>query len=77
MTLPAGIEVDWLRGVGLDDTIKECGLAVLSYLGSSLLDLAGSDERVRVFRPISDKLVAYRSRQRWPSACRPGPGSAK
>jgi hypothetical protein len=56
VTLPAGIEVDWLRGVGLDGTIKECGLAVLSYLGSSLLDLAGSDERVRVFRPISDKI---------------------
>ena len=56
--LPAGTAVNWLSGAGLDGTIKECGLAVLSYLGSSLLDLAGSDERVRVFRPISDKIRA-------------------
>jgi hypothetical protein len=56
--LPAGTNVNWLSGVGLDGTIKECALAVLSYLASSLLDLAGSDERVRVYRPISDKIRA-------------------
>ena len=58
VTLPAGIEVDRLRGVGLDGTITECGLAVLWRLGSSLLDLASGDERVRVFRPITEKIRA-------------------
>ena len=58
--LPAGITVYWLRGVGLDGTVKECGLTMLSYPGSSVLDLASRDERVRVFRPISEKVRADR-----------------
>jgi len=57
VVLPAAIRVDWLRGVGLDGTIKECGLAVLSDIGS-VLDLARRDERVRLFRPISEKVRA-------------------
>jgi hypothetical protein len=55
--LPTGIAVDWLRGVGLDGTIKECGLAVLPDAGAAL-DLARRDERVRLFRPISEKVRA-------------------
>ena len=43
--------------IGLDGTINECGLAVLSDIGS-VLDLARGDERVRVFRPISEKVRA-------------------
>ena len=57
VVLPAVIRVDWLRGVGLDGTIEECGLAVLSDIGS-VLDLARRDERVRLFRPISEKVRA-------------------
>ena len=47
----------WLRGVGLDSTIKECGLAVLND-PAPLLDLARQDPRVRVYRPISEKIRA-------------------
>ena len=57
VVLPAAIRVDWLRCVGLDGTINECGLAVLSDIGS-VLDLARRDERVRLFRPISEKVRA-------------------
>jgi hypothetical protein len=55
--LPAGIAVDWLRGVGLDGTVKECGLAVLLDAGM-VLELARRDQRMRVFRPISHKVRA-------------------
>ena len=55
--LPADIGVTWLRGVGLDSTIKECGLAVLND-PAPLLDLARHDLRVRVYRPISEKIRA-------------------
>ena len=55
--LPADIGVTWLRGVGLDSTIKECGLAVLND-PAPLLDLARNDPRVRVYRPISEKIHA-------------------
>jgi hypothetical protein len=54
--LPAGIAVDRLRGVGLDGTVKECGLAVLTE-AEPVLDLARRDQRVRVFRPISPKIL--------------------
>jgi hypothetical protein len=57
LRLQAGIEVDWLRGVGLDGTVKECGLAVLSD-AHPVLNLALADDRVRVFRPISEKVRA-------------------
>ena len=57
LRLPADIEVDWLHGVGLDGTMEECGLAVLSD-PDPVLDLARADDRVRVFRPISEKVRA-------------------
>ena len=55
--LPPGIDASWLRGVGLDVTVKECGLAVLTD-PAPFLDLARRDLRVRVYRPISEKLRA-------------------
>jgi hypothetical protein len=53
--LPAGIAVTWLRGVGLDSTIGECGLAVVTD-PAPLLPLAERSERVRLYRPISGKI---------------------
>ena len=55
--LPAGIAVTWLLGAGLDGTIGECGLAVVKD-PAPLLPLAGRDERVRLYRPISGKIRA-------------------
>ncbi len=55
--LPPGIDVTWLRGIGLDRSIAECGLAVVSD-PAPLLDLARRDRRVRLFRPISEKIRA-------------------
>ena len=55
--LPPGIAVSWLRGVGLDHTIEECGLAVLND-PAPVLDLARRDPRIRLYRPISEKLRA-------------------
>lgn len=59
IAMPAGIPVDWLRGAGLDRTVKECGLAVLPD-AAPVLDLASRDDRVRLFRPISAKMRADR-----------------
>jgi hypothetical protein len=55
--LPSGIAVSWLRGVGLDHTIEECGLAVLND-PAPVLDLARQDARVRLYRQISEKIRA-------------------
>ena len=55
--LPPGIEVRWLRGIGLDRTIEECGLAVLND-PAPVLDAARRDPRVRLYRPISEKIRA-------------------
>jgi hypothetical protein len=55
--LPPGIAVSWLRGIGLDRTIEECGLAVLGD-PTPLLDLARRNPRVRLYRPISEKIRA-------------------
>ena len=55
--LPAGIAVHRLRGIGLDRTIEECGLAVLND-PAPVLDLARHDPRVRLYRPISEKIRA-------------------
>ncbi len=55
--LPEGIAVTWLRGVGLDRTIEECGLAVVAD-PAPLLALAGRDARIRLYRPISEKIRA-------------------
>jgi hypothetical protein len=49
--------VTWLHGVGLDGTIDECGLAVVND-SAPLVDLARRDPRVRVYRPISEKIRA-------------------
>jgi hypothetical protein len=55
--LPPGILVSWLHGAGLDRTIGECGLAVVKD-PAPLLPLAGKDERIRLYRPISEKIRA-------------------
>lgn len=55
--LPEGIAVSWLRGVGLDRTIEQCGLAVVGD-PAPLLALAGRDPRIRLYRPISQKIRA-------------------
>ena len=55
--LPPGIAVSWLRGVGLDHTIEECGLVVLND-PAPVLDLARQDARVRLYRQISEKIRA-------------------
>jgi hypothetical protein len=56
-TLPEGIAVSWLRGIGLDRTIEECGLAVVSD-PAPLLPLASRDARIGLYRPISGKIRA-------------------
>jgi hypothetical protein len=55
--LPEGTLVSWLRGVGLDGTIEECGLAVVGD-PAPFLALAGRDPRIRLYRPISEKIRA-------------------
>jgi len=55
--LPEGIAVRWLRGVGLDRTIEECGLAVVGD-PAPLIALADRDARIRLYRPISEKIRA-------------------
>ena len=55
----AGFPVDgtiaWLRGVGLDGTIDECGIAVVGD-PAPLLDIARRDPRLLLYRPISEKI---------------------
>jgi len=55
--LPEGIAVSWLHGVGLDHSIGECGLAVVGD-PTPLIPLAERDERIRLYRPISEKIRA-------------------
>ena len=55
--LPEGIAVRWLRGVGLDRTIEECGLAMVDG-PAPFLALAERDPRIRLYRPISEKIRA-------------------
>jgi hypothetical protein len=55
--LPPGSAVSWLRGVRLDHTIEECGLAVLKD-PAPVLDLARRDPRIRLYRPIREKIRA-------------------
>lgn len=57
IAVPSGIAVHWLRSVGLDQSIRECGLAVLRD-PAPVLDLARRDDRVRLFRPITEKIRA-------------------
>jgi len=53
--LPADIPMAWTRTVGLDRDAREFGLAVIVD-PAPLLDLARRDTRVRLYRPISEKL---------------------
>jgi hypothetical protein len=53
--LPAGIKVAWSNVAGLDSDAAEFGLAVIDD-PAPLLDIARGDERVRLYRPISEKL---------------------
>jgi hypothetical protein len=45
----------WTKAVGLDRDAEEFGLAVIAD-PAPLLDLARRDPRVRLYRPISEKL---------------------
>jgi hypothetical protein len=54
-TLPAGVTALWTKVAGLDHDVTEFGLAVLDD-PAALLDLARGDERVRLYKPISEKL---------------------
>jgi hypothetical protein len=55
--LPEPAAVSWLRGVGLDRTIAECGLAVLDD-PAPFVPLARRDPRICLYRPISEKIRA-------------------
>jgi hypothetical protein len=55
VTLPAGVSPVWTKAVGLDHDADQFGLAVLAD-PAPWLDLARRDERVRLYRPISEKL---------------------
>jgi hypothetical protein len=52
---PVDAPISWLRGVGLDGTVGECGIAIVSD-PAPLVEVARHDERVRVYRPISEKI---------------------
>src|SRR5947209_2978552 len=49
--------VTWLRPIGLDRTIAECGLAVIDD-PAPFEGLARRDDRIRLYRPISEKIKA-------------------
>ena len=57
VALPGGTTVEWLNGVGLDRTVLRCGLAIIAD-PVPLMGLARRDDRVRLFRPISEKIRA-------------------
>ncbi|MGD9615736.1 MAG: sugar ABC transporter [Alphaproteobacteria bacterium] len=54
---PVDAPIAWLRGVGLDGTTGECGIAIVAD-PAPLVEIARRDERVSVYRPISEKLRA-------------------
>ena len=54
---PVEAPIAWLRGVGLDGTAGECGLAIVAD-PAPLVEIARRDERVQVYRPISEKIRA-------------------
>jgi hypothetical protein len=55
VALPAGVTVAWTKVAGLDRDAAEFGLAVIAD-PAPLMELAISDLRVRLYRPISEKL---------------------
>lgn len=57
IALPDGVQVHWLDLVGLDRTIPHRGIAVLTQRqADALIETAKSDKRVKVFRPITNKI---------------------
>ncbi len=57
LALPEPAAFAWLRGVGLDRTIGELGVAVVAD-PAPFLPLAGRDPRICLYRPISEKIRA-------------------
>lgn len=55
VSLPTGISVGWTKTVGLDRDAQEFGLAVIAD-PAPLVELARGDTRVRLYRPISEKI---------------------
>ncbi|GEM_PF-338600 len=55
--LTGGTTVEWLNGIGLDLTVARCGLAIIDD-PAPLMGLARRDDRVRLYRPISGKILA-------------------
>jgi hypothetical protein len=55
VALPAGVSLAWTKAVGLDRDADQFGLAVIAD-PAPLLPLAERDPRVRLYRPISDKI---------------------
>jgi hypothetical protein len=55
VALPAGISVAWTKVAGLDADAAEFGLAVIAD-PAPLLPIAERDPRVRLYRPISEKI---------------------
>lgn len=55
LTLPAAIAVTWTRAVGLDRDADAFGLAVIAD-HAPMIDLAKTDPRVCLYRPISEKI---------------------
>ena len=57
VALPEPVAVTWLRAIGLDRSIDECGLGLLAD-PTPFVDLARRDDRVRLYRPITAKIRA-------------------
>lgn len=55
IALPPGVPIHWLNLVGLDRTIPYRGIAVLED-PDAMLAIARVDPRVKVFRPITEKI---------------------
>jgi hypothetical protein len=56
VALPAGASVAWTKVAGLDRDAAEFGLAVIAD-PAWITDLARRDPRVRLYRPISEKIL--------------------
>jgi len=57
VALSPNVEVTWLRGIDLDRTVEECGIAIVTE-PTPFLDIARHAPRVRLYRPISEKIRA-------------------
>jgi len=55
--LPEPVAISWLRAAGLDGSIALCGLAVIAD-PAPFVPLAQRDPRIRLYRPISEKIRA-------------------